>query len=104
MFKEKLGVDNEQIKWVHRANDKWNKNKKTKPRKILCKIVCNAKKLQVRDIFNNEHFCHETMQHRKELWEEVKRLRSVAQIAYLNYRSIAVKEEKTKVNQNKSFL
>ena len=31
------------------------------------------------------------MQHRKELWEEVQRLHSEGQIAYLNYRSIAAK-------------
>ena len=36
-------------------------------------------------------FCFETMQRRKELWEEVKRLRSEGQIAFLNYRSIVVK-------------
>ena len=104
MFKEKLGVDNEQIKRIHRVKNERNKSKKTKPRTIVCKIVCNNKKLHSRDIFINKHFCHETMQHRKELWEEVKPLRSVGQTAYLNYRSIAVKEEKTKVNENKSFL
>ena len=34
------------------------------------------------DIFINEDFCHETMQHRKQLWEEVKQLRREGQIAY----------------------
>ena len=32
-----------------------------------------------------------TMQRRKELWKEVKRLRSESQITFLNYRSIVVK-------------
>ena len=43
------------------------------------------------NIFINEDFCFETMQLRKELWEEVKNLRSKVQIAFLNYRSIVVK-------------
>ena len=47
--------------------------------------------LKVAIFLFNEDFCFETMQHRKKLWEEVKRLRSEGQIAFLNYRSIVVK-------------
>ena len=64
---------------------KRHKDKKTKPGTIVCKILSykqkrevlkNAKKLQGTGIFINEDFCLETMQHRKKLWEEVKRLHS----------------------------
>ena len=100
VFKEKLGLDNVQIEHVHRVRNKRNKDKRTKPRTIVCKILSykqkkevlkNPNKLKGTDIFLNEDFCHETIQQRKELWEEVKRLCSKGQIAYLNYRSIVVK-------------
>ena len=70
MFKEKLGLDNVQIERAHRVNNKRNKDKKTNPRTIVCKILFykpkkevlkNAKKLQGTDIFINEEFCNETM-------------------------------------------
>ena len=39
-------------------------------------------------------FCSETMQQRKELWEEVKCLCRESQIAYLSYRSTVAKTRK----------
>ena len=39
-------------------------------------IYTYANKPKGMNISTNEDFCHETMQHRKELWEEVKGLRS----------------------------
>ena len=75
MFKEKLCLDNVQIERAHRVKNKQNKDKKTKPATIVCKILSykqkrevlkNANKLQGTDIFINEDFCHETMQHRKQ--------------------------------------
>ena len=47
--------------------------------------------LKVTIFLFNEDFCFETMQRRKKLWEEVKRLRSECEIAFLNYWSIVVK-------------
>ena len=100
MFKEKIGLNNVQIERGNRVKNKRNKGKKTKPRRIVCKILSykkkkevlkDAKKLQGRNMFLNEDFCHETMQHRKDLWEDVKQLRSEDQITYLNHRSIFVK-------------
>ena len=91
MFKEKLGLDNVPIERAHRVKNKRNKEKKIEPGTIVCKILSykqkkevlkDAKKLQGMDIFINEDFCHETMQHRKKLWEEDKRLSSEGQIAY----------------------
>ena len=97
IFKEKLGLENINIERAQRSKGKTNSNK---PRTIVCKLLSykqkkevlkNAKKLKGSNIFINEDFCFETMQRRKELWEEVKRLRSEGQIAFLNYRSIVVK-------------
>ena len=91
MFKEKLGLDNVQIERAHRVKNKRNKEKKMEPGTIVCKILSykqkkevlkDAKKPQGVDIFINEDFCHETMQHRKKLREEDKRLSSKGQIAY----------------------
>ena len=91
MFKEKLGLDNVQIERAHRVKNKRNKEKKMEPGTIVCKILSykqkkevpkDAKKTQGVDIFINEDFCHETMQHRKKLREEDKRLSSKGQIAY----------------------
>ena len=45
-------------------------------------VIKNVKKLKGSDIFINEDFCFETMQRRKELWEEAKRLRSEDQIIF----------------------
>ena len=51
----------------------------------------NAKKLKNTNIFVDEHFSPETMEYRKQLWEEVKELRKKGNIAYLNYRSVVNK-------------
>ena len=45
-------------------------------------VIKNVKKLKGSDIFINEDFCFETMQRKKELWEEGKRLRSEDQIIF----------------------
>ena len=48
------------------------------------KVLKKTKKLKASNIFIKENFFFETMQRKKELWEEVKRLRSDDQIAFLN--------------------
>ena len=97
IFKEKLGLENINIERAHRSKGKTSSNK---PRTIVCKLLSykqkkevlkNAKKLKDSNIFVNEDSCFETMQRRKELWEEVERLGSEGQVAFLNYRSIVVK-------------
>ena len=57
------------------------------------KILRNAKKLNGKNIFINENFCQATLDHRKELWKEVKRLTEEGKIIYLQSRSIAVKRK-----------
>ena len=70
-----------------------------KPRTIVCKLLNykqkeemlrNTKNLTGSNFFINEDFCHETMQYRKNIFEEVKNLRIQDKIAYRNYRSILV--------------
>ena len=97
IFKEKLGLENIDIE---RADHSKGKTSSNKPRTIVYKLLSykqnkevlkNVKRLKGNNILINEDFCFETMQRRNELWEEVKRLRSEGQIAFLNYRSIVVK-------------
>ena len=72
------------------------------PRTIVCrilnyndkvKILRNAKSLKGKNIFINEIFCKAILDHLKELWKEVKRLREEGKVAYLQYRPIAVKRK-----------
>ena len=51
----------------------------------------NAKKLKNTNIFIDEDFSPESMEYQKQLWEEVKELRTKGNIAYLNYRSVVYK-------------
>ena len=73
------------------------------PRTILCKLLSykdkfkvlqNCKKLKGSHICINEDFCQAMLQYRNELWKEVKRLHQEEdKIAYLQYRSIVVKDK-----------
>ena len=98
MLKERLDIENVKIERVHRARRK----SRNKPRTIVCKllgfkdkqiILRKAKLLKGTNIFINEDYCQDTVEYRKELWEEVKVLRSQGKIAYLNYRSIVSRDK-----------
>ena len=87
-----------EIERAHRAGTK----NRSKPRTIVCKllrfkdkqnILRKAKLLKGTNIFINEDYCQDTVEHRKELWEEVKVLRGQGKIAYLNYRSIVSRDK-----------
>ena len=56
VFKEKLGLNNVQIKRTYRVRNKRNKDKKTKPRAIVCKILSY---IQKKEVLRNEIFIHE---------------------------------------------
>ena len=71
-----------------------------------CPIVCrflrfkdkqkffqNAKKLKDTGIFIYEDFCSDTMELRKSLWEKVLEYRWQGKYAYLNYRTIVVRDK-----------
>ena len=51
-------------------------------------ILRNVHKLQGSDIFTNEDFSKQTTDLRKELWKEVKQIRSESRTVYLNYRTV----------------
>ena len=58
------------------------------------KVMNNSKKKKLKkgkNIFVKEDYCQKTMNYRKELWKEVKKLREEGKIADLQYRSIVVK-------------
>ena len=93
ILKERLDIENLEIERAHRTGRKI----RNKPRINVCKllrfkekqnILRNAKLLKVTNIFITADYCQDTVQYRKELWEEVKVLWSQGKIAYLNYRSI----------------
>ena len=44
-------------------------------------------------IFINEDYCQDSVDYRKELWEEVKVLRSQKKTVYLNYKSIVSRDK-----------
>ena len=89
--------------------------KKDHPWTIMCKLLSykdkvkvlqNFKKLKGNHIYINEGFCQATLQYRKELWKEVKRLREEEdkiaykqlceeedKIVYLQYCSLVVKDK-----------
>ena len=54
-------------------------------------ILRNVHKLKGNDIFINEDFSKQTADLRKELWKEVKLLRSEGKIDSLNYRIVVTK-------------
>ena len=54
----------------------------------------NWRKLKEANIFVNKYFSHDTLEHRRELWKEVKCLcQGENKIVYLNYSSIVVKSK-----------
>ena len=54
----------------------------------------NCRKLKRTNIFVNEDFSQETLEHRTEFWQEQKHLRQKDdKIVYLNYRSIDVRSK-----------
>ena len=83
VFNEKLGLKNVQIERAHCSKRSKRNNNSEKPRIIGCKllnykqkeeILRNTKKLKGSNIFINDDFCHEMMQHQKKLREEVRNL------------------------------
>ena len=84
IFMDQLELENDIIiERAHRARkSKYGKN--DQPRTTVCKLLSykdkvkvlqNCKKLKGSHIYINEYFCQATLQYRKELWKEAKRLR-----------------------------
>ena len=108
VFSQKLGLKNIRIERAHRVKRKKG-DKSKKPRPFVCNLLSlkdkklilkNARKLKGTNIFIDEDYSFETMEYRKQLWDEVKYLRSQGSIAYLNYRSIVNKGMRKNINTN----
>ena len=103
IFREKLEINDDIIiERAHRAKGKTTRNntaRKNQPRTIVIKLanykdksmILRNVKLKGSNIFINEDFSKQTTDLRKELWREVKQLRSEGKIAYLNYRTVVTK-------------
>ena len=104
IFQEKLEIhDDTIIERAHRTKGKTIRNNtagKQQPRTIAIKlanyknksmILRKVHKVKGSAVFINEDFSKQTSDLRKELWKEVKQLRSERKIAYLNYRTVVTK-------------
>ena len=95
----KLNIEgNIEIDRCHRLG----KRRGSRPRTIVCrflpvkdkqKILQNAKKLKDTGTFIYEEFCSDTMELRKSLWEKVLEYCQQGKYAYLNYRTIVVRDK-----------
>ena len=108
MLKARLDIEIVEIESAHRAGRKSSNRSRT----IVCKllrfkdkqnILRKAKLLQGTNKLINEDFFEDTVDYRKELWEEVKVLQSQGKIAYLNYRSI-VSMDKVPVHSSETEI
>ena len=108
VFSQKLGLKNIRIERANRVKRKKG-DKSKKPRPIVCSLLSfkdkklilkSANKLKGTNIFIDEDYSFETMKYRKQLWDEVKYLRSQGNIAYLNDRSIVNKGMRKNINTN----
>ena len=104
LLSEELDINYVAIERAHRVraySHKKKNSKKLRSRTIVCKLLSfvdkarilkNSHRLKGTTYYVNEDFSKETLAYRKELWEKVKALRKEGKIAYLNYKSIVVKE------------
>ena len=97
IIKNKLGIDNIIIERAHRIATRDKTQERQNPKTIIfklssykdkIKILKNVKKLKNTGIYINEDFCRETMEKRKELWKEVKRLREEGKYAVIQYNKV----------------
>ena len=102
LFREKLDIEDKIIiERAHRARKQKPAKKSTKDNhlpnfKDKENILKNCRKLTDTKLFVDEDFSQETLEHRKELWKEVKGLREEEdKIAYLNYHSIVIRSKNT---------
>ncbi|XP_065681515.1 uncharacterized protein LOC136095174 [Hydra vulgaris] len=99
IFKKQLKIDGEVI--VERAHRVGKSRDSKLPRTIVLKLlnykdknkILNAvKNLRGTGVYINEDFAKETIEIRKKLWEEVKRLRSEGKYAIIKYDRIFYRE------------
>ena len=95
-------TDTIEFERCHRISAQTNSSKnQNHSQTIICKvtkfkdkqkILKSAKCLKDTGIFIYEDFCKDTMDLRKKLWNKVLEYRKQNKFAYLNYRSIVVRE------------
>lgn len=91
-WKERLDIENVEIERAHRAgrrsrNKRWTIFWKVLRFKNKQNILRKGGFLKGADIFIKEDYYKDTVECRKELWEEEKYLRAQGKIAYFNYRT-----------------
>ena len=101
LIKNKLKInEHTEIDCCHQLSKKKNQNHL---HTIICRItkfkekqqiLKNAKLLKNTGTFIYKDFCKDTMELRKELWQEVLEYRRQNKFAYLNYRSIVVRDHR----------
>ena len=108
VFTNRLGIENVEIERAHRVAGVMKEgteenNDRRRPRTIVLKLLSykdkvkifrNANKLKDSGIYINEDYCKETTDKRKELWNEVKRLREQGKYAVIRYNKIVQNEFK----------
>ena len=99
LLSEELDMNDVVIERAHRVkaySREKKPSKKSRSRTVVCKLLHrrynNSHRLKGTAYYVNEDFSKETLAYRKELWEKVKALRKEGKVAYLNYKSIVVKE------------
>lgn len=98
VIKEKLDIETDvELDRCHRMG----KKRGNRPRTLICRftkfkdkqcVLSNARKLKGTNIYIYEDFSQDTMELRKSLWEQVLEYRRQGKFAYLNYRSVVVKD------------
>ena len=98
VIKEKLDIETDvELDRCHRMG----KKRGNRPRTLICRftkfkdkqcVLSNGRKLKGTNIYIHEDFSQDTMELRKSLWEQVLEYRRQGKFAYLNSRSIVVKD------------
>ena len=104
LFNETLNLTNVNIERAHRTANKTKKQKESNlPRTVVLKLLSykdkvdimeNVNKLKGSGIYVNEDFSKETLEIRRELWKDVKRLRDEGKYAVLQYDKIVTHDFK----------
>ena len=94
IFGQKLGLDGIKIEHAHQVKCNSRGINSSRPRKIVVKLLRlkgktkvfqNTNKLKGQNIFINYDLSTATLELEKDLMVEVKRLREIDKIGYLNY-------------------
>ena len=102
MFAQKLGLDGIETECAHRVKLNNRDSNTNRPRTIVMKLLRlkdktkifqNANKLKGQNICINNDFSKATLELKKDFMIEVKRLRELGKIAYLNYTTIVSREK-----------